>query len=132
MGYDVTHIVTQMVTPVSEDQYIPSKAEVLAGLVTGTVAMSQSMATVQRSHRFPLHLFVQIENMARMGGVPVSLIINELIECGLEAVKQELPEDVAQEVARATKEQIDRPTVTENVEVKTGRATSKPKRERTK
>ena len=132
MGYDVTHLVTQTVTPVSEDQYIPSKAEVLAGLVTGSVAMSQSMATVQRSHRFPLHLFVQIENMARMGGVPVSLIINELIECGLDAVKQELPEDVAQEVARATNEQIDRPTVTEKVEVKSGRATSKPKRERAK
>lgn len=121
-----------MVTPVSEDQYIPTKAEFLAGLVTGSAAISQSMATVQRSHRFPLHLFVQIENMARMGGVPVSLIINELIECGLDAVKQELPEDVAQEVARATQEQIDRPTVTEKVEVKTGRATSKPKRERAK
>lgn len=132
MGYDVTQLVTQMVTPVSEDQYIPSKAEFLAGLVTGSSAMSQSMATVQRSHRFPLHLFVQIENMARMGGVPVSLIINELLECGLEAVKQELPEDVAQEVARATNEQFDRPTVTENVEVKSGRATSKPKRERAK
>jgi len=90
------------------------------------------MATVQRSHRFPLHLFVQIENMARMGGVPVSLIINELIECCLDAVKQELPEDVAQEVARATQEQIDRPTVTEKVEVKSGRATSKPKREKAK
>lgn len=132
MGYDVTHLVTRMVAPVSEEQYIPSKAEFLAGLVTGTAAMSQSMATVQRSHRFPLHLFVQIENMARMGGVPVSLIINELLECGLEAVKQELPEDVAQEVARATHEQFDRPTVTENVEVKSGRATSKPKRERAK
>lgn len=94
--------------------------------------MSQSMATVQRSHRFPLHLFVQIENMARMGGVPVSLIINELIECGLEAVKQELPEEVAQEVSQVTKDQFDRPTVTEKVEVKTGRATSKPKRERAK
>ncbi|MDP1646066.1 MAG: hypothetical protein Q8L71_11300 [Thiobacillus sp.] len=115
-----------------EDQYIPSKAEFLAGLVTGSAAMSQSMATVQRSHRFPLHLFVQIENMARMGGVPVSLIINELIECGLEAVKQELPEDVALEVARATNEQVERPTVMDKVEVKSGRATSKPKRERAK
>jgi hypothetical protein len=47
-------------------------------------------------------------------------------------VEQELPEDVAQEVARATNEQIDRPTVTEKVEVKSGRATSKPKRERAK
>lgn len=132
MGYDVTHRATQMVIPVSEDQYIPSKAEFLAGLVTGSAAMSQSMTTVQRSHRFPLHLFVQIENMARMGGVPVSLIINELIECGLEAVKQELPEDVAQEVSQVTKDQSDRPTVTEKIEVKTGRATSKPKRERAK
>ena len=130
MGYDVTHLVTQMVTQMSEDQYIPSKAEFLAGLVTGSAAISQSMATVQRSHRFPLHLFVQIENMARMGGVPVSLIINELIECGLDAVKQELPEEVAQEVARSTKDQFERPTVTEKVEVKAGRATGKPKRQK--
>ena len=128
MGYDESHLVTLTVIPMSDHQYIPSKAEVLAGLVTGSVAMSQSMATVQRSHRFPLHLFVQIENMARMGGVPVSLIINELIECGLDAVKQELPEDVAQEVLRSTKEQFERPTVTEKVEVKAGRATGKPKR----
>lgn len=112
----------------SDDQYIPSKAEFLAGLVTGSSSMSQSMATVQRSHRFPLHLFVQIENMARMGGVPVSLIINELIECGLDAVKQELPEDAAQEVLRSTKDQFERPTVTEEVEVKAGRAMGKPKR----
>ena len=110
----------------SDDQYIPSKAEFLAGLVTGSASMSQSMATVQRSHRFPVHLFVQIENMARMGGVPVSLIINELIECGLEAVKEELPEEVAREVAKVTKDQVDRqPTVTEKVEVKAGRVTRK-------
>lgn len=114
----------------SDEQYIPSKAEFLAGLVTGSSSMSQSEATVQRSHRFPVHLFVQIENMARMGGVPVSLIINELIECGLEAVKNELPEEVAREVAKVTKDQIDgQPTVTEKVEVKAGRVTrrSNPK-----
>lgn len=119
----------------SDEQYIPLKAEFLAGLVTGSSSMSQSMATVQRSHRFPVHLFVQIENMARMGGVPVSLIINELIECGLDAVKEELPEDVALEVAKVTKDQVDRqPTVTENVEVKPGRVTRKsnPKLTRTK
>jgi hypothetical protein len=132
VGYDVTHQVTLMVTPMSEDQYIPSKAEFLAGLVTGSAGLSQSEATVQRSHRFPLHLFVQIENMARMGGVPVSLIINELLECGLVAVKQELPEDKVQEVSCATKEQFERPTVTDTVEVKMGRTVGKPKRERAK
>lgn len=110
----------------SDEQYIPTKAEFLAGLVTGSASMSQSVATVQRSHRFPVHLFVQIENMARMGGVPVSLIINELIECGLDAVKNELPDDVAREVAKVTKDQVDgRPTVTEKVDVKAGRVTRK-------
>ena len=63
-----------------------------------------------------------------MGGVPVSLIINELIECGLDAVKQELPEDVAVEVSQVTKDQFDRPSVTEKVEVKAGRAMGKSKR----
>lgn len=100
------------------EQYEPTKAEFLAGLITGSASMSSHMATVQRSHRFPLHLFMQIENMARLGGVPVSLIINQLLEVGLDAVWKELPEDVAQKIVTVTKEQAERKTVTESVEVK--------------
>jgi predicted DNA-binding protein len=91
----------------------PSKAEILASLITGNGNQSHAMATVQRSHRFPLHLFVQMENLAKHANVPVSLIINELIECGLDALKQELPEEVAQKVSRITKDQTERPTITE-------------------
>ena len=96
----------------TEDQYEPTKAEVLAGLITRQARTSIVTATVQRSHRFPLHLMVQIENMAELAGSPVSLIINELLECGLEAVRKELPEHVAEKIAVVSKEQINRPTKT--------------------
>lgn len=100
------------------EHYEPSKAEFLAGLIQGSANLQSTMASVQRSHRFPLHIFVQIENMARMGNVPVSLIINQLLECGLDSVLKELPEDLAREIGSLSKEQIERKTVTESVEVK--------------
>lgn len=65
--------------------------------------------------------------MAKLGGVPVSLIINELVECGLDAVRQELPEDVAQQVSLVTKDQTERPTVTDRIEVKGRNVGGKPK-----
>ena len=89
---------------------------------------------MQRSHRFPVMLFTQIENMARMGSVPVSLIINQLLGCGLEAVKKELPEQVVKELSFITQEQVERPTKSSKVDIKwdkeTGRA--KPKSRPTK
>jgi hypothetical protein len=112
----------------SEAEYRPSKAEMLASLVVGTGSQSHAMATVQRSHRFPLHLFVQIENLAKHANVPVSLIINELIDCGLDALKRELPEDVAQQVARVTQDQTERPTITERFDSEKYRAKSTKKR----
>ncbi|MBX9917994.1 MAG: hypothetical protein E6Q59_01625 [Nitrosomonas sp.] len=75
----------------SDENYLPTKAECLAGLVTGTAKQEFKTASVQRSHRFPLHLFLQIENLARISNVSVSVIINELLECGLEALNKELP-----------------------------------------
>ena len=98
----------------------------------GTCDYGYLGATVQRSNRFPLHVFRQIENMARMGRAPVSVIINQLIECGLEAVKQKLPEDVVREISLVTKEQRELPTVTDRVEVKRRKVRGKPKLERRK
>lgn len=102
----------------TDERYEPTKAEFLADLLQGSATYGSSMATVQRSHRFPMHIFIQIENMARMGNVPVSLIINQLLECGLEAVVKELPEEQAQLVNRVSEEQTKMKTVTETVEVK--------------
>jgi|CXWL01.1.fsa_nt_gi hypothetical protein len=81
----------------SDENYQPTKAEFLAGLVTGSMSMESKMASVQRSHRFPLHIYIQIENLAQIGNVPVSVIINELLECGLEALSKELPPEVIQQ-----------------------------------
>ncbi|MBS0588726.1 MAG: hypothetical protein JSS37_12455 [Proteobacteria bacterium] len=81
----------------SDENYLPNKAEFLAGLVTGSMSMESKTASVQRSHRFPLHIYLQIENLARISNVSVSVIINELLECGLEALNKELPPEFLQQ-----------------------------------
>lgn len=106
----------------TDEHYEPSKAEFLAALVTGHASLGQTAATIQRSHRFPFHLFAQIENMARMGGVPVSLIINQVLECGLDAVLKEVPEDVAREITLISPEQLSRPMETETIDTKPRKA----------
>lgn len=110
----------------------PSQAEFLADLVTGNAGMAQAGASVQRSHRFPLQLFVQIENLAKMGKVPVSLIINQLIECGLVALKENLPPDALAKVTRVTQEQLDQPVVADKVDVPWNLETGRGKRPRSK
>ncbi|WP_084019702.1 hypothetical protein [Dechloromonas agitata] len=135
MGYAVGYVyipsVTKVVGHMENERYVPTKAEFLADLIQGSATYQSTMASVQRSHRFPLHIFVQIENMARMGDVPVSLIINQLLECGLESVYNELPEERARELGRLSKEQLERKTVTETVEVKNVRV-AKTKVQRSK
>ena len=111
----------------SDERYTPTSCEFLVDLLTGDASLSSAEARVQRSHRFPLYLFIQLENMAQMAGVPVSLIINQVLECGLEAVRQELPEDVVREIQAVKPEQLNRPTVTERVEGKSRKAAEKAK-----
>ena len=111
----------------SDVRFRPTSCEFLVDLLTGEASASFSGATVQRSHRFPLSIFIQLENMAQMAGVPVSLIINQVLECGLETVRQELPEDVVQELQTVKPEQLNRPTVTERVEGKSRKAAEKAK-----
>lgn len=111
----------------TKDRAELSAAAMLASLVTGSGQSMHAEATVQRSHRFPLHLFAQMENLAHMGKVPVSLIINQLIESGLQAVKRELPADVIKKMTLITQAQLDRPLVTDKVEVKSDRRVTKLK-----
>ena len=99
----------------------PSAAYVLARLVTGDAEYGHSVASVQRSHRFPGSLFVQIENLATMGGVPLSLVINQLIEAGLEAVKAELPPEAVRKLSVGGASLMQGETVIDRVEVKKGR-----------
>jgi len=89
-------------------QYEPTKAEHLAGVIAGTANTSTSMATVQRSHRFPLHIFVVIENLAKKADCSVSAMINQLLEVGMESLLKELPQEIAQEIHHVTQEQIDK------------------------
>ena len=105
----------------------PSKAEMLASLVTGHGDTAYTMVSVQRSHRFPVLMFAQIENLAKMGGVPVSMIINELLDCGLDALKAELSDEEIANVTLLSQEQVDRPTVVEKADSKKYKASRKRK-----
>lgn len=102
----------------NNETHEPTNAEIFASLLRGNASMQSIGATVQRSHRFPLHYFVQIESMAKAAKIPVSVVINQLIACGLEAVTKELPEDVVTQLTSCTMEQLNRPTKTVKVTVK--------------
>jgi hypothetical protein len=90
---------------------LPNKAEFLAQLITGQAGFELITSSVQRSHRFPLTIYTQIENLAQLGDVSISVIINQLLECGLEAVIKELPPDMARKVTMIREDQIKRPLV---------------------
>jgi hypothetical protein len=97
-------------------EFHPTNAQQLAAMLRGTGKTSMVNATVQRSHRFPVHLFNQIENMAEMAGSPVSLIINLLLESGLESVKKELPPEKVEEITLISDEQYNRKVTSEKLE----------------
>lgn len=101
-----------------DDDNIPTRAEHLANLIKKQGDTTSVMATVQRSHRFPMHIISRIENMAKMADVPISLIINELLEVGLEAVSQNLTEDEQRHISLMSKEQYERPTKTVRIDTK--------------
>lgn len=61
-----------------------SEAKMLAAMLIGGIDMSMGAASVQRSHRFPLRIFNQMENMAKIANVSFSVIINQMLEAGLE------------------------------------------------
>jgi hypothetical protein len=131
MGYvmgDNSHpFSTQWSETMTRSRKEPSKAEMFAALVTGHGESAYTMASVQRSHRFPVHVFAQIENLAKMGGVPVSMIINELLDCGLDALKAELSDEEVAKVTLLSEEQVNRATVTDKADSKAYRASRKRK-----
>lgn len=96
----------------------PTSAQILASLIKGRANFSSFHATVQRSHRFPLHVFSYLENMAEMSGAPVSVIINQVLEAGIEAVTKELPEEINAQLKCVSQAQLDRPMKTVNESVK--------------
>ncbi len=99
----------------STQNELPNKAEFMAQLITGEAGMESRTSSVQRSHRFPLVIYTQIENLAQIAKVPISVIINQLLECGLEALTKELPPEVAKQVKIIKEEQLNRPLITETV-----------------
>ena len=110
---------------------LPTKAQMLAACVMGNGSSFASEATVQRSHRFPVVLMVQIENMARMAKMPVSAVINDLLEIGLEATTRELDQDTAKATNRVQKEQYAMLGLSPEGEPMP-ESTAKPKKTRTK
>lgn len=97
-----------------------TEAKMLARTLIGNAEMGSITASVQRSHRFPLHVIAKIENMAKMAGSSTSFMINRTLEAGLEAVFKELPEDVCQKLSIMSEEQFNQSgkTVVEEVKAK--------------
>ena len=89
-------------------QFEPTKVQHLAGIIKGTASSSLFMASVQRSHRFPLHVFVVIENLAKKANCSVSAMINQILDVGVESIIKELPKEISQELHHVTQEQIDK------------------------
>lgn len=85
-----------------------TSAKQLATLLRGKAKTEWIGASVQRSHRFPCHIFGQIENMAKMSNHPVSTIIDLLLEAGLESVKKELPSELLDQVEVLSDSQVNR------------------------
>ena len=88
------------------NEFEPSKAEQLASILSGNARTELITATVQRSHRFPLHLFTQIENMAKLADSSFSAMVNEVIGVGLDALYEELPEETVKNIRITTEAQI--------------------------
>ena len=107
------------------DHYQPSAVDLLAAVIKKKGSSGYSAATVQRSHRFPLHLIAQIENMAQEGDVPVSLILNRLIECGLDAVKQKLSQEEVDRIETMSPAQIAQPSTPDTVGIPPKKASGK-------
>lgn len=92
----------------SENQYKPTEADILASLIKRSGRARMIGASVQRSHRFPLDIICKIENMALMADTSVSLIINQLLEAGIEAVKEKLTKEEFSEINTVYPHQINR------------------------
>ena len=86
----------------------PSKAEHLANILSGNASSEHITATVQRSHRFPIHYFMLIENMAKMANCSVSAMINQVIEVGVDSLYEHLPEHIRQQMHMVTQEQVNK------------------------
>lgn len=63
-------------TSMSMENELLNKAEFLAQLTTGQAGFDLITSSVQCSHRFPLTIYTQIENLAQLGNVSISVIIN--------------------------------------------------------
>lgn len=86
----------------------PSKAAQLAAVLKGHGTTGFRSATVQRSHRFPLHQFMLIENMAKIADCSVSAMINQVIDVGVDALYEHLPPEMAKEIHHVTQKQVDK------------------------
>ena len=89
-------------------RHVPTKSEHLANILSGNASTESTASTVQRSHRFPIYQFVLIENMAKIANCSVSAMINQVLEVGVDALYDHLPDDVAQQMHRVTQEQINK------------------------
>lgn len=91
-----------------EESELPSKVAQLAAVLTGNGSTGFRSATVQRSHRFFLHHFMWLENMARIADCSVAAMINQVVDVGIDALTEHLPPEVVEEIRNVPQEQVDK------------------------
>ena len=101
----------------------PSKAQQLAAILSGNATTAYRTATVQRSHRFPIHEFMLIENLAKIADCSVAAMINQVIAVGIDSLYEHLPEEMAKGISHVTEEQVNK--INSNVSQKIGKYKAK-------
>ena len=91
-----------------EEDLEPSKAQQLASLLSGNASSGYRGATVQRSHRFSTHHFILIENMAKLANCSVSAMINQVIDVGVDALYEHLPQELVKQIHSVSPEQMNK------------------------
>lgn len=77
-----------------------SNAELLAGVVAGTVKQSSWQAVKHIDYRIPIWLVAKVDALAKKSGKSRNSMLNSLVEVGLDAVLPLLKSDDAKELNR--------------------------------
>jgi hypothetical protein len=75
-----------------------SRAEVVAGTISGTATSFQFHAAKAVMLRLPLDVLVHLDEMANKARKSRNVMASDLLRVGIEAVRKELPEPVQDEL----------------------------------
>jgi len=78
----------------------PTEAQVVAGVIAGTITQSGFDTTRQISYRAPIRIVSRVDAMAAQANVTRTQMLTMLLDAGIEAVQAHLPRKVRAELDR--------------------------------